>query len=393
MHKLAILIRRFILFCLIALSFIAYCAHADSDDQEDHSNRLADVRAKIAAILGDLNENKNKRNNIKDQLQIIERKIAKTSKSLRQIRRKHSKSKKTLKQLKSDLIKLQNKLTKQRSILAKQIRSAHAMGQQAHLKMVLNQQHAAEMGRAMVYYDYLNTARSEEIKDFLASIESKLQLEKDITRTTNELEQLANQTLKQKRSLTNNRASRKQLLAQLNEDINNQQLTLSELENSRIRIEKLLSSLGKLLADIPSEAHLETPFSNLKGKMPWPVKGKFLAHFGSSRNQGDLTWNGVVIKSAYGTPVRAINYGRVAFADWLQGFGFITIIDHDNEYMSLYGHNQALYKEVGDWVETGEIIASVGDSGGQEHSGLYFEIRFQGKPINPDSWCSASARY
>ena len=393
MQKYASFARHLLIFCLIALPLVTSTAYAENTGAEDHSNRLADVRAKIAEVLGGLNENKNKRNNIKGQLQKLERKIAKTAKSLRQIRQKHAKSKKTLKQLKSDLAVLQRKLTRQRDILAKQIRSAHAMGQQPQLKMILNQQNSTEMGRAMVYFDYLNTARSQQIDDFLNSIKKKQQLELAISNATKELEQLANKKLKQKRSLTNNRTSRKQLLTKLNEDISDQQLTLSELENSRNRIEKLLSSLGELLADIPSEAHLETPFANFKGKMPWPVKGKFLAYFGTSRNQGDLTWNGVVIKSAYGTPVRAINYGRVAFADWLQGFGFITIIDHDNEYLSLYGHNQALYKEVGDWVEAGEIIATVGDSGGQEHSGLYFEIRFQGKPVNPDSWCSASARY
>lgn len=360
---------------------------------ENQSERLADVRARIAEVLGNLNDNKNKRNNIKGQLQKLERKIAKASKSLREVRRKHAKSKKSLKKLKSDLVVLQRKLDTQRNILSRQIRSAHAMGQQAQLKMVLNQQDSTEMGRAMVYFDYLNSARSQQINDFLDSIKKKQQLETAIVNTTKELEQLASKKLDQKRALTNSRTSRKELLAKLNKDINHQQLTLTELENSRTRIEKLLSSLGELLADIPSEAHLEAPFSTLKGKMPWPVKGKFLAHFGASRNQGDLTWNGVVIKSAYGTPVRAINYGRVAFADWLQGFGFITIIDHDNDYMSLYGHNQALYKEVGDWVETGEIIATVGDSGGQEYSGLYFEIRFKGKPVNPDSWCSASVRY
>ena len=391
MQKYSSFIRLLLTYCLIAL--LPVCSIANAEDAEDHSGRLADVRAKIAEVLGGLNDNKNKRNNIKGQLQKLERKIAKTSKSLRQVRRKHAKSKKTLKRLKSDLVILKRKLTKQRNILSKQIRSAHAMGQQAQLKMLLNQQQPTEMGRAMVYFDYLNTARSQQINDFLASIEKKQALEIAIVNTTRELEQLASKKLEQKRSLTNNRTSRKQLLSKLNADITDQQLTLSELENSRHRIEKLLSSLGGLLTDIPSQAHLEKPFSNLKGKMPWPVKGKFLAHFGASRNQGDLTWNGVMIKSAYGTPVSAINYGRVAFADWLQGFGFITIIDHDNEYMSLYGHNQALYKEVGDWVEAGEIIATVGDSGGQEHSGLYFEIRFQGKPINPDSWCSASARY
>ncbi|MDH5765653.1 MAG: peptidoglycan DD-metalloendopeptidase family protein [Gammaproteobacteria bacterium] len=375
---------------LFSLFLLPFSAKSSDTEDTDYTKRLAEVKAKIALVLTDLNKNKNKRDNIKDQLQKLERNIAKTSKSLREVRRKHKKSSASLKSLKAKLAALRNKLNIQRNLLSSQIKSAYTMGQQAQIKMFLNQQQPAEMGRAMVYFDYLNTARSSQINEFLHNIREKEKLEVQITTTNKELEKLAQRKLKQKKSLDHDRISRKRLLTRLNKDINNQQLTLSELENSRSRIETLLSSLGELLADIPTENPLETPFPSLKGKLPWPVKGKFSARFGESRNQGDLNWNGVVIKTAYGTPVRAISNGRVAFADWLQGFGFITIIDHDNEYMSLYGHSQELYKETGDWVEAGEIIATVGDSGGQNHSGLYFEIRHKGKPVNPNKWCTAS---
>ena len=152
-------------------------------------------------------------------------------------------------------------------------------------------------------------------------------------------------------------------------------------------------SLGELMADIPASAGNELAFGTRKGKMPWPVRGGFVAEFGDSRNQGGLRWNGVLINASYGTPVRAITSGRVEFADWLQGFGFISIVNHNDGYMSLYGHNQALLKKAGDWVEAGETLATVGDSGGHENSGLYFEIRYQGKPVNPKLWCSASVRH
>ena len=243
------------------------------------------------------------------------------------------------------------------------------------------------------YYDLLNRERTREISDYLASIQKKQQLETSIGATTRELEQLVQKRTKQKDQLTRHRGNRKRLLARLEKDIDNQQLTLQELESSRGRIEQLLMSLGELLADIPSEPDAQKPFGSLRGKLPWPVRGSFSARFGTSRHQGDLKWHGVVINSAYGTPVRAVSHGRVAFADWLQGFGFITIIDHDDGYMTLYGHNQALYKQSGDWVEAGEVIATVGDSGGQTDSGLYFEIRYQGKPVNPDRWCSKNVRH
>ena len=373
---------------LLILCLISPGLQAESPSSTDYQVKLEEIRKKITSVLNRLNETENKRSNVRSQMQKLERKIAKTSKSLRQTQLKHNKSTKKLASLKKELSQLKRQLHKQRSLLSDQIRSAHAMGQQAQVKMLLNQQQPDEMGRTMVYYDYLNQARTEEITSYLESIKRKEQLEVSISNTTAELKSLVDKKLDQKTQLSRQRNNRKRLLAQLNRDINSQQDTLSELEGSRNRIEQLLMSLGDLLADIPTAPAAEQPFGQLQGKLPWPVKGGFKAKFGTSRNQGDLTWNGVVISAPYGTPVRAVSQGRVAFADWLQGYGFITIVDHNDGYMSLYGYNQALYKQAGDWIESGETIATVGDSGGQASSGLYFEIRKQGKPVNPNKWCS-----
>ncbi len=382
------------LFSLLLISFIIHLpVYASNQDAGNYQIKLDQIREKITNVLNHLNENQSKRDDIRSELQGLEVKIAKISRSLRNTQKKHKNSAKNLSDLKSDLVKLRQKLNLQRELLANQLRSAYAMGQQPQMKLLLNQQDSGEMGRAMIYYEYMNKARSEQIQDYLHNITQKQQLENDIAATTKELEALANKQLNQKEELTRFRGDRKQLLSRLNKDIEGQQLTLKDLENSRSRIEQLLMSLGELLADIPAAPDTQQPFSQLKGKLPWPTKGPLAAQFGTSRHQGDLKWNGVVINAAYGTPVRVITYGRVAFADWLQGFGFITIIDHNDGYMSLYGHNQAQYKQAGDWVEPGEVIATVGDSGGQENSGLYFEIRYQGKPVNPTQWCSSSVRH
>lgn len=385
---------RYPIACLIILLLTAWPqAFAGPPAATDYQIKLDRVRENITQVLNQLNEDENKRSSVRSELQKLERKIAKVSKSLRYTQRKHKKSTEKLAQLQADLRQLQKALGKQRGLLARQIRSAYAMGQQPQLKLVLNQQQPEEMGRAMVYYELLNRERSREISDYLQSIQKKQRLETSIAATARELEQLVDKRLAQKQELTEYRKGRKQLLNKLDKDIDHHQLTLQDLENSRSRIEELLMSLGELLADIPSEPATQKPFGQLEGQLPWPVRGGFSARFGTSRQQGDLKWNGVVISSAYGTPVRAISNGRVAFADWLQGFGFITIIDHDDGYMSLYGHNQALYKQAGDWVEAGEVIATVGDSGGQVDSGLYFEIRYQGKPVNPGRWCSKNVRH
>jgi len=366
---------------------------ADYQNTIKYQGKLDNIREKITGILGKLNKTQNKRSNVRNELQKLERKIAKVAKSLRYTRRKHTKSTIKLKKLNKDLKHLKSELNDQRDLLSSQIRSAYAMGNQAQLKLVLNQQQPTEMGRAMVYFDYLNQARTSEITEYLQSIKQKQKLEISIKTTNNELKILVKKKLKQKNNLSGHRSNRKRLLAKLNKDINSQQLTLDDLKNSRSRIEQLLMSIGEILADIPNEPVKQIPFGKLKHKLPWPIRGNFSAKFGSSRNQGDLKWNGIVIDADYGTPVRAISYGRVAFSDWLQGFGFITIIDHNDGFLSLYGHNQALFKQAGDWVESGEIIATVGDSGGQSRSGLYFEIRSKGKPVNPSLWCSSKIRH
>jgi len=365
----------------------------NAETAADYQQRLDSIRDKITNVLSALSQNKDQRDSVRTQLRKLEVKIAISAKKLKKTKRKHKKSLKKLKLSRIELKKLKRDLSKQRQILAEQLRSAYAMGQQPQLKMILNQQDPTEMGRAMVYYTYLNRARGKEIETFLTSIEKQKDLEASIEKTTQNLSILVKTKKNEKKQLAQHRSKRKQILARLNKDIDSQQLTLDDLQSSRGRIEDLLMSLGELLADIPAEALNQKPFGQLRGKLPWPVKGRLRAKYGTSRAQGDLKWNGVIINADYDTQVRAVTHGRVAFADWLQGYGFITIIDHNDGYMSLYGYTQELYKQVGDWVEASEVIATVGDSGGQTTSGLYFEIRKQGKPINPIKWCSSSIQH
>jgi len=379
--------------CLIFCLIISLPCSAVADSATAYQQRLDKIRDKITDVLSALSQKKDKRDSVRTELRKLEVKIAVSAKKLRKTQRKHKKSVKNLKTSRSELKKLNRYLAKQRNVLADQLRSAYAMGQQPQLKMLLNQQDPTEMGRAMVYFSYLNRARSKEIETYLSSIEKQKALEASIKKSTTDLAALVIAKKHEKKQLSSNRNKRKKLLVRLNKDIVSQQLTLDDLQSSRSRIEDLLMSLGELLADIPAEAVNQKPFGQLRGKLPWPVKGRFRANFGTSRMQGDLKWNGVVINADYDTRVRAITHGRVAFADWLQGYGFITIIDHNDGYMSLYGYTQELHKQVGDWVEASEVIATVGDSGGQSRSGLYFEIRKQGKPINPQKWCSSRIQH
>jgi len=384
--------------CRIILLFFLLFTHsavsaADNDEFERYQKKLDRVQQSINKVKEHLKSTRYKRGHVVTELQKLESDISKNSKALKQTEAKIDDLNSNISELRDELGKLQKKLTLQRKGLADQVRAAYAIGHQQQVKMLLNQQDPAEMGRVMVYFNYLNRARQQHINEFLDSIAEKQRLEKELDVALKDYQETLNTRKSQKNSLLTQRHKRSQLLARLEQQISNQEKNLTELESSRNRIENLLMSLGELLADIPPGLSDSKPFKQQKGKLPYPASGPFLATFGEARKQGGLKWNGVLISTPHGSPVRAISRGRVAFADWLQGFGFITIIDHGEGYMSLYGHNETLIKQAGDWVNAGEVIATSGDSGGQPMPGVYFEIRSRGKPVNPGSWCSRSVKY
>lgn len=377
--------------CLIFSISLVYASK--NEDMSHYQTKLEKLQKSIAKIQQHLSGSKKQRSYVITELQNLEAEISKNAKKLDRLERDIKSTHTQKNKLKNELSRLNTDLKNQRDILTEQVRSAYSMGHQQNLKMLLNQQDPAETGRTQEYFNYLNRARTQQLETFLQTVEQKQETEKQLQQTLSTQNQLQQTQKEKKRQRQKQRLQRQNLLAELSNKIKNQENTLSSLESSRGRIENLLKSLGELLADIPSNPSENSPFVALKGKLPWPIKGDFLGRFGQSKNNGDLKWNGVLIKAKHGTPVRAISHGRVAFSDWLQGFGFITIIDHSDGYMSLYGHNETLLKQAGDWVTAGEVIATAGDSGGQEHTGVYFEIRSRGKPVNPSAWCSTAARH
>jgi len=360
---------------------------------ELYQNKLETLQKSIAKIQKHLKGNKKQRSHVVTELQTLESDISKNAIQLKKLEKDISKIRRQKKKLEGELRQLNQQLREQRAVLSEQMRSAYSMGNQQSLKMLLNQQDPAQAGRTQEYFNYLNRAREQQISAFIETIEQRKQTELALEQTLLTQNTLLTSQKEKKRQRQKQRIQRKKLVAELSDKIQNQESTLSSLETSRSKIENLLKSLGELLADIPTSPSENKPFASLKGKLPWPTKGPFLGTFGQSKNYGDLKWNGVLIKANYGTPIHVISHGRVAFSDWLQGFGFITIIDHGDGYMSLYGHSESLFKQTGDWVSAGEVIATAGDSGGQLQSGVYFEIRSRGKPINPSKWCTSSATH
>ena len=381
------------IFLFLSLFFCCNTAYASKNDDKAHYQaKLEKLQKSITKIQQHLKGSKKQRSHILIELQKLESEISKNALSLKNLVKEVRVIQQQKTKLERDLTQLNKQVNRQQIALSQQMRSAYSIGHQQNLKMLLNQQNPAQTGRAQEYFNYFNRARTQQIKSFAETIKIKEQTEAALQQTLMTQNALLRAQKDKERKRQRQRLQRKNLLAELSSKIKNQENTLSSLEDSRGRIENLLKSLGELLADIPTNPSENRPFVAQKGKLPWPAKGTFLSKFGQSKARGDLKWNGVLIKAPFGTPVHVISHGRVAFSDWLQGFGFITVIDHGNGYMSLYGNSESLFKQTGDWVAAGDVIATAGDSGGQPQSGVYFEIRSRGKPVNPAKWRSEERR-
>jgi septal ring factor EnvC (AmiA/AmiB activator) len=276
------------------------------------------------------------------------------------------------------------RLATEKSALARQVRSSYMTGREELFKLLLSQESPAALGRMLVYFDYYNRARSARIDTVARELAQLAGLEQETTRVETELAMLEEAQAREVAALEQSRDERRAVVAKLDADIRVGSAAVTKLRSEEQRLADLVKRLSEVMAGFPVET--DEPFASLKGKLTWPVQGRLAGDYGQPRGAGTVKWNGVLLETAAGTPVRAVYHGRVAFADWLPGLGLLVIVDHGGGYMSLYGHNEALLKESGDWVEPGEAIAQVGDTGGQSRAGLYFEIRYNGAPVNPHAW-------
>jgi septal ring factor EnvC (AmiA/AmiB activator) len=276
------------------------------------------------------------------------------------------------------------RLAAERATLASQVRTSYMNGRAELFKLVLSQQSPADLGRMLVYFDYFNRARSARIGAVSAEVAELATLGEQSERAAAELASLESAESAQVATLEHARDERRALLVKLDAGIADSNDKINKARADEKRLADLVAELTQLMAGFPVDG--EQPFGRLKGKLAWPVTGRLAGEFGQPREGGTVRWTGVLIEASQGTPVRAIYRGRVAFADWLPGLGLLLVLDHGDGYMSLYGHNQSLLKEPGDWASPGEAIAQVGDTGGQARPALYFEIRAKGEPVNPHDW-------
>ncbi len=361
-------------------------------DPKEAEVQLNEVRERIKAMSKRLTADRRDRDALASALHRAERRISDLSRELGEIEARLATKRTHLKSLERNRVERRASVAAQSHELKRHVRAAYMLGRQDRLKLLLNQEDPAVVSRAFTYYEYFNRARARRIQALREEITALAQIESGIRVQTSELEHLKQRNAEARASLETEYGRRREAVAMLNTRIEKTGSQMARLEEDARRLSELIKKLEEELADlnIPLEFQ-QTPFPKLKGKLPWPIEGRIRHRFGTPREGGDLRWQGVVISGKRGEPVRAISYGRVAFADWLRGFGFLVILDHGAGYMSLYGYAQTLSREVGDWVQAGEIIASVGDSGGQADTALYFEIRHNGTPSNPAGWCTRAA--
>ncbi|MDY6980527.1 MAG: peptidoglycan DD-metalloendopeptidase family protein [Pseudomonadota bacterium] len=366
--------------------------YADSATQQQKARELEALRAKIDQLKQELASQRELHSDVVRQLQQIETRIGQRVKSLRNIKSQLKTQNRKLARLQQEQRQLQGELDDQRALLGQQIKAAYIIGRQEFLKLLLNQQSPAALGRVSTYYDYFNRARSEQIDQAIQTITRLDRVESEIETQRGELQTLLARETRQKQELEKNFRQRSQALVKLKREINSKDQQLTRLREDEKQLQQLLQGLNRELGDLLTGKDSHKRFAELRGRLTWPARGEVQKRFGQSRNAGKLRWNGVLIGESAGNTVYAVAPGRVAYADWLRGYGLLMILDHGDGYMSLYGHNQGLLKEVGDWVEADEPIAEVGSSGGRDEAGLYFEIRHNGKPTNPASWCRQTRR-
>lgn len=366
--------------CAALAALVVACA---ASAQRDEERELEAVRRAITELEQRLERQTTERDAAADALKRLELDIAASRQAVERIEAETAEARRKADAVAAERRAVGARVEAERAALAEQIRITYVNGRAERLKLLLSQENPADFGRMSVYYDYFNRARAERVRTVAAEVEKLERLEAEAARLAAELEALASDRSAELEALDRARAERAELLASLDASIREGGGELERLRDEERRLVDLVTELGKVMAAFPVNS--EEPFPRLKGRLAWPVTGKIESAFGQRRATGAPS-TGVLLAAEQGAPVRAVYHGRVVFADWLHGLGLLLVVDHGDGYMTLYGHNDALLKEPGDWVRPGEPVAQVGTTGGRSSPALYFEIRHDGEPVDPNAW-------
>lgn len=370
----------------LLMLLISFASFAQTSPTANQQVELEAIRTQISDVKSKIDAAKKDVDTYLTELQQNEMAAAGSATTLQTLAQSIKEKQAGLEQLRSENSQQVAILATERNLLADQLRIAYKTGRHDLLKLFLNQEDPARIGRMMTFHDYYNRARARRIDEIKMTLQNLQLLQTRIDTETNQLQSMRDQHINNLQQLGTYRDSRHSIISQLQEYISSQGKELQNLQRDEQELSSLLNGLGTEQTVVEEYEDIP-PFSSMKGKMKWPVAGKIITRFGSAKKGDKLRWNGVLISAGRGSDVTAISPGKVIFADWFRNLGLLIIIDHGDGYMSLYGHNESLVKKAGDFVKQGELIANVGDTGGQAESALYFEIRKQGTPLDPDLWC------
>jgi murein hydrolase activator len=356
---------------------------APEPDARKTEEELKAVKSEIERVTREVTQDQVERDRLTRELKSAELSVGKARDELTDVRRARAEAAARRGALATEKKTRERELEENRATLAGQLRAAYLIGRQEPLKLLLNQEDPALAGRMFVYYSYFGRARASQIRLIEDDVQRLAELDAELAAQDARLAELEKAQRAEVTDLEQARTARSRVLASLEAESHTRAQNLERLKSQQAGLEKLLRDLRTAMERFPVEGN--DAFTRLRGKLSWPVSGHLVARFGDTR-AGGVHWDGVLVATERGTPVKAVCEGRVIYADWLPGLGLLAIVDHGDGYLSLYGHNEKLFKAAGEHVAAGDTLASAGDSGGSSRPELYFEIRKAGKPVDPRPW-------
>lgn len=353
---------------------------------EDSDQRLETIQTEIKTLSESYTQNQKTREALYRQLKQQSQSISKLNRNLLKLKQQLSSKTKQLDELKIEQKQYRQTQAKQLTALNEQLRSAFINAKPSYLQVMLSQQDPSKLSRSGTYFKYFHQARQQQLDEINNSLQTLTNQQQQLIEAQNQLESLRIEQEQQHALLEQQNQKQRSTVKQLDNDLQAKSVRIAELQAEEKALKALLASLAKPTEKKKRRIKQHSQFSKNKGSLIWPIEGKIVARYGSSRNVGKLKWQGIMIKASSGQEVIAPAEGTVVFSGWLRGFGLLLIIDHGDKYMTLYGNNQTLLKEVGENVSAGDIIALSGEKGIKQHAGLYFELRHQGSPKNPAHW-------
>lgn len=358
---------------------------ASAQDAQATAAQLERLKRDIAQLQQRVADREKQRQDEQQGLAQAERSINRVMTDLRALDQELQQLDVNMQDLQAQRTELETALAERRELVEQLIQEQYRQGRQPRLMLLLKQEDPERLDRMLRYYDHLNLELTQQLQTYQQQLQQLGQTHQDIGSTEQQIAERRERLTAEQQQLEKARADRQAALTRLNQVQQEEQQRLTSLRRDQQELEALLAEIQRSL-EASRLAQDSQEFATLKGRLPWPVQGNLLRTFGSQRS--GVSFEGLLIAGRTGADVRAVHHGRVVFSDWLRGYGLVMILDHGGGYMSLYGHNQTLLREPGDWVSAGQAIATVGNSGGHEETGLYFAIRHQGKPVNPSEWLS-----